>query len=97
MRDGHQLIKVEFPPLPANVPDEMDNNVLAYDVAQANLKLAIDFAKFFAQDGKKVAVLLPDEAELNIAMENLGGTNNPHPGVTVSSRRKSLEGDDRIF
>ena len=54
MRDGHQLIEVEFPPLPANVL-EMDD-VSAYDVAQANLKLAIDFSKFFAQDGKKVAV-----------------------------------------
>jgi hypothetical protein len=95
MRDGHRLIEIEFPPLPANVL-EMDD-VSAYDVAQANLKLAIDFSKFFAQDGKKVAILLPDEAELNIAVENIGGSDNPHPGVTVSSLRKSEEGDDRIF
>ena len=95
MRDGHKLIEVEFPPLPANVL-EMDD-VSAYDVAQANLKLAVDFSKFFTQDGKKVAILLPDEAELGIAIENNGGTDTPHPGVVISSLRKSEEGDDRIF
>lgn len=96
MKDGYKLLEVEFPPLPANVL-EMDD-VSAYDVAQANLKLAVDFAKFFAADGqKKVAILLPDEAETNIAIENNGGSDEPAPGVTITSLRKSEEGDDRLF
>lgn len=94
MNDGHQLLEVEFPPLPANVL-EMDD-VSAYDVANANLNLAIDFSKNLCQDGKKVAILLPDEAELDIAVERLG-TSNPYPSLTVSSLRKSEEGDNRIF
>ena len=53
--------KKQFPPLPANVL-EMDD-VSAYDVAKANVNLALDFAKSFATTGStgKVAVLLPDE------------------------------------
>lgn len=94
MKDGHQLLEVEFPPLPANVL-EMDD-VSAYDVANANLNLAIDFSKNLAQDDKKVAILFPDEAELEIAVERLG-TTTPYPGVLISSLRKSKEGDDRIF
>ena len=71
------------------------DDVSAYDVANANLQLAIDFSKNFCNNDK-VAILLPDEAELDIALEKLG-TNQPHPGITVSSLRKSKEGDDRIF
>jgi hypothetical protein len=95
MKDGYQLLEVEFPPLSAKVL-EMDD-VSAYVVAQANLKLAIDFSKFFAQDGKKVAIMLPDEAEAEIAVENNGGSATPHPGVVISSLRKSEEGDTRFF
>lgn len=93
--DGYKLLEVEFPPLPANIL-EMDD-VSAYDVSLANAKLAINFAKFFSQDGKKVAILLPDEAELNIALEALGGDNKPHPGVLISALRRSEDGDDRVF
>lgn len=98
MDDGYKLIEVEFPPLPANVL-ELDD-VSAYDVSQANLKLAIDFSKNFAQDGKQVSILLPDEAEANIAIETtMGDASNksPYPGVTIGSLRQSEEGDDRIF
>jgi hypothetical protein len=94
MKDGHQLLEVEFPPLPANVL-EMDD-VSAYDVANANLELAIDFSKNLAIDGRKVAILFPDEAELEIAVERLG-TCSPYPNILVSSLRKSKEGDDRLF
>lgn len=94
MDDGYQLLEIEFPPLPADVLD-MDD-VSAYDIAEANTNLAIDFAKSFTQSGKNVAILLPDEAEANIQIENLN-TDTPHPGVTISSLRKSKEGDDRIF
>eukprot|EP00542_Grammatophora_oceanica_P017549 CAMPEP_0194032736 /NCGR_PEP_ID=MMETSP0009_2-20130614/5613_1 /TAXON_ID=210454 /ORGANISM="Grammatophora oceanica, Strain CCMP 410" /LENGTH=349 /DNA_ID=CAMNT_0038673263 /DNA_START=120 /DNA_END=1170 /DNA_ORIENTATION=+ len=94
MSDGHKLLEVEFPPLPANVL-ELDD-VSAYDVALANLKLAIDFAKNFAPE-KQVAIMFPDESEANIAMENLGLDDRPAPGVQISSLRKSDPGDDRLF
>eukprot|EP00559_Dactyliosolen_fragilissimus_P000684 CAMPEP_0184867106 /NCGR_PEP_ID=MMETSP0580-20130426/25047_1 /TAXON_ID=1118495 /ORGANISM="Dactyliosolen fragilissimus" /LENGTH=400 /DNA_ID=CAMNT_0027367155 /DNA_START=90 /DNA_END=1292 /DNA_ORIENTATION=- len=131
IRDGYRLIEVEFPPLPAQVL-EMDD-VSAYDVAEANLKLAIDFAKSFAAKTntessstvvdsttastdseldsnyssnnnakivklpRKVAIMLPDESEYKIAIENLGNTANPYPGVTVSALRRSDPRDERFF
>ena len=109
IRDGHKLIEIEFPPLPANVL-EMDD-VSAYDIADANLNLAIDFAKGIMALSKndnnninksksldKIAILLPDEAEAAIATEKmLGGSTNPYPGISVTSLRKSEEGDERAF
>jgi len=96
MADGYRLLEVEFPPLPASVL-EMDD-VSAYDVAKANLNLAIDFAKSFAQDNQRVTIMLPDEDELSIALENQGGSDSPYPGVTISALRRSEEGEkDRIF
>lgn len=106
IRDGYKLIEVEFPPLPAQVL-EMDD-VSAYDVADANLKLAVDFAKSFAakkrdedDSGVKlptnVAIVLPDDAEYKIAIENNGGNDTPYPGVTISSLRKSDPRDERFF
>ena len=92
--DGHTLIEVEFPPLPASVL-EMDD-VSAYEVAKANLNLATDFAKSFAAKGKKVAILFPDEAEARIGIENRG-TDTPYPNVSISSLRKSDPEDDRVF
>jgi len=97
INDVYKLLEVEFPPLPANVL-EMDD-VSAYDVAEANTKHAIDFAKSFVQKGNsfnKVAVLFPDEAEARIQIEN-ANTETPYPGVTISSLRRSEEGDDRVF
>lgn len=81
--------------MPASVL-ELDD-VSAYDVSQANLKLALAFSKAFAVDGKKVAVLLPDEAEAGISIETMGGSSNPYPDIQISSLRKSEEGDKRIF
>lgn len=110
IRDGHKLIEVEFPPLPAQVL-EMDD-VSAYDVAEANFKLALDFAKSFAAkqsggDGnqsesgnkipKNIAILFPDESEMGIALERTKLTVNPYPGVTVSSLRCSDPRDTRFF
>lgn len=105
LRDGHKLLEVEFPPLPANVL-EMDD-VSAYEIANANLNLALDFSKGILsasqnddqlQAFQKIAILLPDEAEAEIATEKmLGGSKNPYPGITVSALRQSEEGDDRIF
>jgi hypothetical protein len=43
LQDHHRLLEIEFPPLPASVL-ELDD-VSAYDVAQANLNLAVEFSK----------------------------------------------------
>jgi Domain of unknown function (DUF1995) len=101
-KDGHKLLEVEYPPLPANIL-EMDD-VSTYDVLQANLKLVMDFSKgLLAADNedstakiKKIYVLLPDEAEANFAIEKLGSA-NPYPGVVVSSIRQVDPNDDRMF
>ncbi len=108
INDGHSLLEIEFPPLPANVL-EMDD-VSAYDVARANVKLALEFAKSFASisttssstDGStsrrdQVVVLLPDESECNIMLEDLKLDPRPYPGVLLSSLRRGEEGDTRLF
>jgi hypothetical protein len=105
LKDGLLLMEVEFPPLPAAVL-ELDD-VSAYDVAQANLQLAIDFAKALVKSNAKasqVAILLPDESEAKIAIEKATGRQSVkepsveiEPGVTVSSLRRSEVGDDRLI
>lgn len=104
LKDGNKLLEVEFPPLPANVL-EMDD-VSAYEISNANLNLALEFAKgvMAATKGdddksiKKVAILFPDEAETEIATEKmLGGSRNPYPGITVAALRQSDEGDERLI
>lgn len=106
INDGHRLLEVEFPPLPANVL-EMDD-VSAYEVSQANLNLALDFCKGMLgstmsreeEDAhktiKKISILFPDESEAKIAVDKMTQSANPYPGITISSLRKSEEGDDRI-
>ena len=104
MGDGLKLLEIEFPPLPANVL-ELDD-VSAYDVAQANLKLALEFGKgLTAQNEKNVAILFPDEAEAKIAIQTLTGkeadqvdaTTQVAAGITVSALRRSEEGDERVL
>jgi hypothetical protein len=94
--------------LPAQVL-EMDD-VSAYDVAEANFKLALDFAKAFAAKSKtqedtttenkiptNIAILFPDEAEMNIALDNTVTSPTPFPGVQISSLRSSDPRDTRFF
>lgn len=105
--DGVTLMEIEFPPLPASVL-ELDD-VSAYDVAQANLQLAVEFAT--GMIGSKapienVSILLPDEDEKSIAIERYTGksrdqvdedTYNVAKGVLVSSLRRSDAGDERFI
>lgn len=95
--DGHRLLEIEFPPLPANVL-EMDD-VSAYDVAKANVNLALDFAKSFANTDRVngVAIMLPDESEKQIMLEDLTLEEKVYPGVTLTSLRRGEEGDTRVF
>jgi hypothetical protein len=115
IRDGHSLLEIEFPPLPASVLEMED--VSAYDVAQANLRLATEFAQSYVNSCTTssssssstsatttttttttmkpplVAVLLPDEAELDIGLESTGLSKNPHPGVIISALRRQPQPD----
>jgi len=97
--DGERLLEVEFPPLPASQLEA--DEVGAYQVTQANVRLALDFARSFSEDGKKLCILMPDEAERNIAVESLdegyeqGADCTPMPGVTISSLRVSDPDDKR--
>ncbi len=105
--DGQRLMEVEFPPLPANVL-ELDD-VSAYDVAQANLQLAVEFSRGMVQAKgpiEKISILLPDEDEKAIAIERFTGksrdqitdeTYNVEEGVTVSSLRRTEDGDERLI
>jgi hypothetical protein len=93
---------LQFPPLPQNVL-EMDD-VSAYEVAAANVNLAIEFAKGYqaaeSAEGKKevnIKILMPDEAEKNIAVDALGGSAIVHPNVEIGSLRRSQDGDDRVI
>ena len=98
-KDGHKLLEVEFPPLPAAVL-EMDD-VSAYEVAAANLKLALDFSKgMIAADQdeaapKKIAILFPDEPELKFAIEQVGSV-NPYPNIMIGSIRTVDPDDERL-
>ena len=102
VRDGLKLLEVEYPPLPAQVL-EMDD-VSAYDVAEANLKLAMEYAKGIldsqrdddANSIRNIAILFPDEAEADFAIDKAGGK-NPLPGVTIRSLLNPQEIDDRYF
>ena len=105
IRDGFDLLEIEFPPLPANVLELDDFS--AYDVAQANLKLALELARGFIKtspdEEMNISVMFPDESEAKIAVESLTGQEDVgvltevEPGITISSLRRSEEGDDRIL
>lgn len=97
IKDNHKLLEIEFPPLPANVLEM--NDVSAYNVIEANLNLAVDFAKGLlasADDVRKIAILMPDEAEKDFAVDKIGSV-NPFPGVIISSLRCSDPFDDRVI
>jgi len=108
INDGKRLLEVEFPPLPANVL-ELDD-VSAYDVAQANLGLAVEFSRGMVQSSKtkinKVSIMFPDEGEKRIAIERYTRleseqikeeTYTVEEGVTVSALRRTEDGDERLI
>jgi len=85
IQDGDILMDVEFPPLSADLME--DPNTSAEDLAGANTRLAIKYALNVASTlGKKVAIMYPDQPELERAVE-LSGSNAPQPGVSLHSLR----------
>jgi len=86
IRDGGKLIEVEFPPLPLQYLE--DSSSSARDIADANSRWAIEFARKFNDTGK-VSIIYPDQPELDDAVKylNLGGGCNPFPNVTLATIR----------
>lgn len=80
MEQGHRLLEVEFPPLAADILEAPECS--AYDVSRANVKHALRFAERFAEEGKKVAITLPDNAEAERAIE-MEGAERPYPNVEI--------------
>merc|ERR1711988_1849439 len=85
--DGNSLVEIEFPPLPSEVLESPECS--AYDVSAANCRLAIDFAKKFTVNGTRVAIMLPDQEEVQRAIEQQGDR-EPYPGVFIESITKPI-------
>eukprot|EP00638_Chattonella_subsalsa_P009816 CAMPEP_0117756214 /NCGR_PEP_ID=MMETSP0947-20121206/13929_1 /TAXON_ID=44440 /ORGANISM="Chattonella subsalsa, Strain CCMP2191" /LENGTH=318 /DNA_ID=CAMNT_0005575727 /DNA_START=228 /DNA_END=1184 /DNA_ORIENTATION=- len=86
IKDGFRLIEVEFPPLPQDILDDASSS--AEDITRANTRLAVDFAKYFAGEGKNVAILYPDAAEFGMA-KSMQGTEVPFPNVKLHTIRNA--------
>mmetsp|Transcript_5483 Transcript_5483/g.7720 ORF Transcript_5483/g.7720 Transcript_5483/m.7720 type:complete len:375 (-) Transcript_5483:28-1152(-) len=98
IEDGYVLMEVEFPPLASDFLEDTSSS--AYDISRANVRLSSQFGNYFAKNGKNVAVLLPDSAELEQAVED-EGTDEVFPNVKLASARKSTQGSaqslDQLF
>eukprot|EP01036_Dinobryon_divergens_P045059 gene45059-60159_t len=81
------LMEVEFPPLPLEFLE--DSSSSARDIADANTRWALEFAKSFAATGMNVSVIYPDQAELEDAIRyvDMGDTTQPFPNVTMATIR----------
>eukprot|EP01041_Mallomonas_annulata_P003916 gene3916-7810_t len=81
------LMEVEFPPLPLEFLE--DSSSSARDIADANTRWALEFAKNFAATGMNVSVIYPDQAELEDAIRyvDMGDTTQPFPNVTMATIR----------
>lgn len=89
-RDGEKLVEVEFPPLPTA---QMESSAIgAYDVMDANIRLAVDFARPFAKEGKRVAVQFPDFIEKDRAVGQNNESEEPVEGIRFGTIRDSGRG-----
>lgn len=91
LEKGQKLLEVEFPPLPLDFME--DSSSSARDIADANTRWAIEFARLMSPTVGQVTILYPDDAELKDAIRYvetgdnpLKGT-NPFPGVQLATAR----------
>lgn len=88
--DGEKLVEIEFPPLPTA---QMESSAIgAYDVMDANIRLAVDFARPFAKEGKRVAVQFPDFIEKDRAVGQNNEMEEPVEGIRFGTIRDSGRG-----
>lgn len=85
IKDGHRLMEVEFPPLPTSILEDASSS--AYDVSDANIRLAVRYAQGL---GKRVSVVVPDRPELDRALiKVLGGSSTPYTNVSLNTLTSS--------
>lgn len=83
---GIRLMEVEFPPLPLEYLEDSASS--ARDIADANTRWAVEFAKSFADIGK-VSIIYPDQPELDEAIKYVDepGGAEPYTNVTLGTCR----------
>ena len=83
---AEKLYEIEFPPLPLEVLE--DSSSSARDIADANTRWAIEFAKSFSELGK-ISIIYPDQPELDDAIKyvDMEGGATPFPNITLSTIR----------
>lgn len=87
---GFTLLEVEFPPLSTS---QLESSAVgAYDVFDANVRLAVDFARKYAEAGKRVAIAFPDLVEKDRAVEQNNEMEEPVENVRFSSLRDAKKG-----
>ena len=79
MENGDKLMEVEFPPLPLEVLE--DSSSSARDIANANTRWAVEFAKSFTETLGQVTLLYPDEPELQDAIRYVDMRGGTEPGT----------------
>lgn len=94
---GEKLVEIEFPPLPSAMLESAA--VGAYDVSDANIKLAVDFARRFANNGKRVVITFPDAVEKDRAVEQNNESEEPVDGIRFGLLKDTKRGSllDQIW
>ena len=94
LKDGHQLLEIDFPPLSA--ADMANQASSANSIGAANVGLATDLAKYFTREGKTVVILVPDKDELDLIEDGLG-TLEPAANISIRSvRARSAESAENM-
>lgn len=97
---GDKLIEVDFPPLPLEYLE--DSTSSARDIADANTRWAIEFARNIADMGQ-VSIIYPDQPELDdgIKFVDMPGKTKPFTNITLATTRsdsiKNAKSIDQIL
>lgn len=97
LADGNMLLEIEFPPLPTSALE--DAAVGAYQVSDANVRLAVDFARKYARGGKRVVLAFPDLVEKDRAVEQNGEQEEPVENIRFGTLKDQAKGSifERIW
>lgn len=87
---GERMLEVEFPPLSSAALESAATG--AYDVSDANIRLAVTYARRFANAGKRVCIAFPDMIEQERAEEANEGRSEPLEGIRFGCIKDSRRG-----
>lgn len=90
LAEGHTFLEIEFPPLPTSALE--DAAVGAYEVSDANVRLAVDFAKKYAKEGKRVALAFPDLIEKDRIVEQNNEQEEPIENIRLGTLKDAKKG-----